>query len=98
MFGKITGDSIRQSMINVKNGLMSGYNNTKNFFGDINNGYNTFKEVYHALAPSIEKYGGGSVNSHIIKGLGNYETIRHKVLNFHNEAETVGNKLSNIRF
>jgi hypothetical protein len=44
------------------------------------------KQVYSALAPAIEHYGGGHVNKHVIKGIGGYEQMRNKVMDAHDNA------------
>ena len=84
--GKFTKEAFHRTFSKVKNHLSNGYHKTKEFIGHIDNGVKVAKHVYAALAPSIEHYGGGHLNKHVIKGLGGYEQLRNKVMDTHGTA------------
>jgi hypothetical protein len=93
----MSSEALRRGFNNVKGGIIRGYHTTKNVLGTINNAVNVGKQIYGVLAPVIDQYGGSQINQNIMKGIGNYEQVRHKILNYQNEAETIGNKLSRIK-
>ena len=65
---------------------------------NVDSGIRTAKTVYSVLAPYIERYGGSHINKHAVKAIGNYEGIRHKVMEGHdkanNEIYNISNRLS----
>ena len=79
-------DSIRRSFHNFRNHLTHGYNQSKNILGQIDSGIGMAKRIYSVLAPTIEQLGGGIINKQAIKALGDYETIRNKVIDEHEGA------------
>jgi len=84
--GKFTKEAFHRTFDKVKHHLSNGYNKTKQFLGNVDNGVKVAKHVYAALAPAIEHYGGGHLNKHVIKGLGGYEQLRNKVMDTHGTA------------
>ena len=87
MFGKFLQHDLKRSLINVKNHLSNGYNQSKRFCGQIDSGMSTAKKIFGVLAPVIEQYGGGHFNKQAIKALGGYEQIRGKVVDEHEGAK-----------
>ena len=95
MFGsKFSKEAFHRGLNNVKNHLNSGYHKTKEFLGNINHGVNVAKQVYAAMAPAIEHYGGGRINKHVIKGLGGYEQLRNKIMDAHGTASNHVNQIT----
>ena len=84
--GKFSKDAFHRTVHNVKNHISNGYHKTKQFLGHLDHGVRVAKQVYSALAPAIEHYGGGQINKHVIKGLGGYEQMRNKVMDAHDNA------------
>ena len=86
MFGKFKQDSIRRSFHIFKKHLTHGYNQSKHILGQKDSGIGMAKRIYGVSAPTIEQLGGGQINQHAIKTLGDYETIRNKVIDEHEGA------------
>jgi len=84
--GKLTRESFQKAVHSVKNNLSHGYHKTKQFLGHIDHGMRVAKQVYSALAPAREHYGGKHINKHVIKGIGGYEQLRNKVMDAHDNA------------
>jgi hypothetical protein len=91
--GKFNKEAFHRTFSNVKNHLSKGYHKTKEFLGNVNHGMNVAKQVYAAMAPAIEHYGGGHINKHVIKGLGAYEQMRNKVMDSHGTAANHVNQI-----
>ena len=105
MFGKINKKSVSRAMNNAKDFLSSAYKQTKNFAGDVDLGIKTAKTIYSALSPVLQNVMGSNfanLNKNIVKGIDNYENIRHRVMTTDQSAKehfnnVVGNlKASNI--
>jgi hypothetical protein len=84
--GKLTRDSLHRTVSNIKSHIAHGYHKAKSFLGHVDHGVRVAKQVYSALAPAIEHYGGGHVNKHVIKGIGGYDQLRNKVMDAHDSA------------
>ena len=84
--GKFTREAFHKTIHSLKNHISHGYHKTKQFLGHVDHGVRVAKHIYSALAPSIEHYGGGHINKHVIKGIGGYEQLRNKVMDAHDEA------------
>ena len=96
--GKLTRESFHKAIHSVKNNISHGYHKTKQLLGHLDHGVRVAKQVYSALAPAIEHYGGGHLNKHVIKGIGGYEQIRNKVMDAHDNAlQHVNQVTGNLR-
>jgi len=84
--GKLTKESFHRVVNKVKGHIHNGYHKTKNFLGHVDHGIRVAKQVYSALQPAIEHYGGGAINKHVMKGVGGYDQLRSKVMDAHDTA------------
>ena len=98
MLGKVNKHHLQNFYNSAKHHLGNAYHNTKNFLNNVDHGIRTAKTVYGVLAPYIEQYAGSHINKHVVKHIGNYENIRHQVMEghdkAHNEIHDIKNKLS----
>ena len=84
--GKFTRDTFHRTVHSIKSHIAHGYHKAKHFLGHVDNGLRVAKNVYSAVAPAIEHYGGSHINKHVIKGIGGYEQLRNKVMDAHDSA------------
>ena len=93
MFGKISRESIARTVSNVKGHLHRGYHRAKNILGHVDQGIRVAKQVYSALAPTIDHLGGGGLHKHVVKAIGGYENIKSKVMDAH---DTTGHHVNQV--
>jgi leucyl-tRNA synthetase len=99
MFNKITSQSIRHTLNNIKKGIHSAYNHVKTIGSHIHTGVHTAAQIYNAVAPVIKEYAPHHANElhHNVSNLASgYNNLRNKVLEANMHATTVGHKLSGI--
>ena len=95
MFGKVTKQQVHHHFNRRKDFLGKAYQPTRNFLGDIDDGVRTFKNIYSAVAPVLDSYGlNAGKNSHIMKALSGYDTIRNNVVEKH---ERVVNDINKVK-
>ena len=95
MFGKVTKQQVHHHFNRAKDFLGKAYHHTRNFLGDIDDGVRTFKNIYSAVAPVLDSYGlNAGKNSHIMKALSGYDTIRNNVVEKH---ERVVNDINKVK-
>ena len=105
MFGqKNTSASIRHILGRAKHHITSSYHSAKNVLSTIDQGVNLGKQIYAAVQPTIDKYVGHNVHNNVMKGLGNYESLRNSVMEsnesvVNNVNQVVGNlsKISKLK-
>tara|TARA_X000000368_G_scaffold383604_1_gene341587 strand:+ start:1036 stop:1365 length:330 start_codon:yes stop_codon:yes gene_type:complete len=101
MFGKINKKTVSRAMNNAKDFLSSAYKQTKNFAGDVDFGIRTAKSIYSAVSPLLQNAMGAEfahLNKNIVKGIDNYENIRHRVMATDQTAkEHFNNVVSNLK-
>ena len=56
MFGKITQNHLAHSFNKAKGFLGHAYNQTKGFLNTVDHGFRAAKQIYHAVAPLVDKY------------------------------------------
>lgn len=92
MFGKITGDRLRQGFNSVKNHIVSGYHKTKNALNGIDAVVGLFKKGYSAIAPILDEVNpSGHIHRGIVKGLTAYDDVKGKIVNAHDKGEMTYN-------
>ena len=91
---KLSKRNVLHGLSRAKNFIGNAYHSTKNFLGNVDNGVRLFKTVYGALSPMIDNYGGTGMTKNVMKTLGGYDSIRHKVMNVENDIDAVRNKLT----
>ena len=85
MLGKINKHSLVQGIHKTKQFIGNAYHKTKNFLNGVDHGVRVFKKVYGAVSPLIDQYEGHGINWNGMKAINGYDTIRHKVLDSHDE-------------
>ena len=100
--GKITAQSMRNVFNNVKHHTTMGYHKTREFLGNVDNGVRVAKRIYGALAPVINNVIGNhhaqALNNNVMKAVGGYEQMRHKVIDAHeNVSHNVNQAVGNLR-
>ena len=97
MFGKITHESIKRTMQNVKSHVGHGYNHLKRIAHNVDHGFNVAKQVYSVLEPTIRHIAGNNpAHGHVMKAISGYESLRNKVFEGQNHLENVGHKLGGL--
>lgn len=99
MFHKITHESIRNTLRNVKSGFNNGYHHIKNIAGHINHGIHVAKHIYTAIEPAIREFAPqhhNAIHGHAMHALNGYENIRNKALDVNHHAENIKGKLSGL--
>ena len=90
MFGKITKKDVTHHFNKAKAFVGHHYGVAKNILNDIDKGVTTFKHIYSALTPLLDKYGViNKVHPHAMKALSGYDTIKNKVLEFNNDLNNI---------
>ena len=96
VFAKVNSNHLRRMFNNVKSGIVTGYNHTKNILGHIDHAVRTGKHIYHAIEPLISRYAGNhhqAINNHVMHGLSGYESVRNKVLDANDHVQQVAGHL-----
>ena len=96
MLGKITKHHVMNSFNRAKGFLGHAYNQTKGFLNNVDHGFRAAKQIYHAVAPLVDKYANkhsDQIHSNINKAIGGYENIRNKVIEGDNDIQNVKQKL-----
>lgn len=97
MFGKVTPQSIRQTLMNVKSHIGNGYHHLKQIAHHIDHGFHVAKQVYAAVEPAIRHLAGHNpAHGHVMKAISGYESLRNKVVDSQHHVETVGHKLGGL--
>ena len=87
MFGKITKQHVVNSLHRAKGFIGHAYNQTKGFLNNVDHGFRAAKQIYHAVAPLVDK--SDNIHSTINKGIGGYENIRSKIQEGDNDIQTI---------
>ena len=104
MFWKITKQQVAHHFNKAKDCLGNACKQTRNFLGNLDHGFRTFKQVYGAIAPALESYGVNPGNKTTMKAWTGYDTIRGHVMEGHdrvvNEVNNIKNTLAkeNLKF
>ena len=90
VFGKINSDTIRRTANNVKFHAMKGYQNTKSFLNSLDQGVQTGKKIYSAVAPLIEAFAPGiapQISGKTSKLIKDYDDIKERVTKTHDDVQ-----------
>ena len=97
---KLNSRNLAHVFNNVKQHVAAGYHHTKRFFGNVDHGVRTLKEIYRHIEPLIQEYAGDhhayNINRHVIKGLSHYEKLRHDVIEGDHHVNKIGNVISKL--
>ena len=97
MFGsKINSQSFKHHYNTVKSFLGHKYNQTRHALSHLDNGVRVFKQIYAAAAPIIDHYNGGNLHSQVVKGIGTYDELKHKLIDVDNHATNLHQKIKHI--
>ena len=97
MFGKINKKTVGNALLSAKSFLTNAYSQGKRFAGDMDLGIKTAKTLYSVFTPMLESALGPNfpkLNKNIMKGIDNYEQVRHKVMT---TDEGIKDNINNIR-
>jgi hypothetical protein len=81
---------------NVKSFFNRGYGHAKKFVSSVDKAFQTGKQIYQIAEPLLQGIAPSSINKlnkHIVKGIGDYEGLRSKVMETNDD---VVNKVSQI--
>ena len=90
MLGRLHTQHLAQTFHKAKGFLHHAYHQTKGFLSNVDHGVRTFKHIYGAVAPLIDKYANNlsnQIHSAVRHGTSNYDTIRHKVIEGDNDIK-----------
>ena len=96
MFGKITQQSIQNTLRNVTNHIGNTYSHVKHIAHHINNGFHAAKQVYRAIEPAVEEFipqHHNTIHGHVMNAVSGYDNIRNKVLDVNPHTSNIGHKL-----
>ena len=96
MFGKITQQSIQNTLRNVKNHIGNAYNHVKHVAHHINHGYHLAKQVYRAIEPAIKEFipqHHNTIHGHVMNAVSGYDNIRNNVLDVNHHTSNIVHKL-----
>ena len=96
MLGKITKQHMQNAFNKTKGFLGHAYNHTKGFLNTTDHGFRTAKQIYHAVAPLVDKYANNHSNQihlHANKVISGYENIRNKAIEGDNDFQEVRRKI-----
>ena len=99
MIGKITKLHLVNSFHKAKGFLGHAYNQTKGFLNHVDHGFRTATQIYHAVAPLVDKYANHhseKIHHNINKAIGGYENIRNKVIEGDNDIQKVKKSIKGI--
>ena len=99
MFGKVTAQSIHNTLRNVKSHLGNAYHHVKNVAQHINHGFHVAKNFYRAIEPALRELApthADTIHGHVMHAVSGYDNIRNKVLDVKHHVSTVGNKLGRL--
>ena len=86
MLGKINKHSLVHGFHKPKQLIYrSCIRKDKELLNDVDHGVRIFIKVYAAISPLLDQYGVNSINKHVMTTINGYDTIRHKVLDSHDE-------------
>ena len=88
MLGKLSRYHAEQQMHKVKNFL----GHSRNFAKAVDNGVNTFKNIYKVAAPILESYGVPTGHKYINSALSGYDLIKNNVMEHSQGIENHLNK------
>ena len=99
MFGKVTQQSIHNTLRNVKTHIGNAYNHVKHVAHHINHGFHIAKQVYRAIEPAIRELAPqhhNTIHGHVMNAVSGYDNIRNKVLDVNHHTSNVGHKLGGL--
>ena len=95
-FSKVK-DFLGHGYAKTKDFLGKGYAKGKEILGKINDGYGHAKQIYDVIAPLVDQYlpanTSRKIQDTVHKGMSEYENIREKVINKH---DNIKDNLNNI--
>ncbi len=101
MLGKFNTNHFANTFHRAKGFLHHAYRQTKGFLGHVDHGVRTFKHIYGAVAPLLDKHLGANSNqihSGVRNAISNYDTIRHKVIDGDNDIKHLRKTLKGTVF
>ena len=99
MFGKITHQSIQNTLRNVKNHIGNAYHHVKNVAHHVNKGFHIAKHIYRAVEPAIREFvpqHHDTIHGHAMQAISGYDNIRNKALDVNHHASNIGHKLGGL--
>ena len=99
MLGRLHTQHLAQTFHKAKGFLHHAYHQTKGFLSNVDHGVRTFKHIYGAVAPLIDKYANNhsnQIHSGVRNAISNYDTIRHKVIEGDNDIKSLKKTLRGI--
>ena len=99
MFGKVTANSIHNTLRNIKSHLGNAYHHAKHVGMHINHGFHVAKSVYRAIEPALRELApahADTLHGHVMHAVSGYDNIRNKVLDVNNTVSNVGHKLGKL--
>ena len=99
MIGNISKQHLFNSLPKAQGFVGHAYNQTKGSLNHIDHGFRTATQIYHAVAPLVDKYANNhseKIHHNINKAIGGYENIRNKVIQGDNDIQQVKKSIRGI--
>ena len=97
MFGsKINSHNMRHHYNSVKSFLGHKYNQTRHVLSFLDDGVRIAKHIYAVASPLIDTLTGGHHHQKVMKAIGTYDELKHRLVDANNQAVNLHQKIKHV--